>query len=154
MLDSCASFSSSHGKEFPVAKITEILDGYRFVSAAELYETLDILDELAIALAISAENVHADPTKVTAFFRNEVRSFLNSSIRTNLWTLDEYRRALDSVSIVSVTDTSGIITYANDAFCKLSGYDRSELLGMPHSIIRHPDTPKEVFASLWETLKK
>ncbi len=54
--------------------------------------------------------------------------------------------------IISQTDLKGIITYANRAFCKVSGYKRDELIGQPHNIVRHPDMPKIEFAQLWETI--
>ncbi len=54
--------------------------------------------------------------------------------------------------IVSRTDLHGIITYANETFAAISGYDVEELIGKPHNIVRHPDMPASVFASLWETL--
>jgi len=56
--------------------------------------------------------------------------------------------------IVSETDAKGKITYANDYFMEVSGYTQEELIGQPHSIVRHPDMPKIVFKLLWETLKK
>ena len=56
--------------------------------------------------------------------------------------------------IVSETDAKGKITYANDYFMEISGYTKEELMGQPHSIIRHPDMPKIVFKLLWETLKQ
>lgn len=55
--------------------------------------------------------------------------------------------------IVSKTDPRGIITYANDIFCRVSGYSEAELLGQPHNIIRHPEMPACVFKLLWDTLK-
>jgi len=54
--------------------------------------------------------------------------------------------------IISQTDTKGIITYANRAFCEVSGYKADELVGEAHSIIRHPDMPKAAFAKMWETI--
>ena len=54
--------------------------------------------------------------------------------------------------IVSKTDLAGRITYANEVFCKVAGYSEAELLGQPHSIIRHPDMPRAVFKYLWDTL--
>lgn len=54
--------------------------------------------------------------------------------------------------IVSKTDTSGRITYANGVFIRISGYAERELLGMPHSLIRHPDMPRCVFKLLWDTI--
>jgi PAS domain S-box-containing protein len=51
--------------------------------------------------------------------------------------------------IVSKTDTKGKITYGNEIFIQMSGYSEDELLGAPHSILRHPDMPKIVFKLLW-----
>ena len=56
-------------------------------------------------------------------------------------------------SIVSRTDLKGIITFANKAFCTLSGYSKDELIGQPHSIIRHPDMPKAAFKDMWHTIQ-
>ncbi len=56
--------------------------------------------------------------------------------------------------IVSRTDLSGKITYANETFSKISGYEMDELVGKSHSIVRHPDMPRSVFKELWETLHK
>jgi PAS domain S-box-containing protein len=54
--------------------------------------------------------------------------------------------------IVSKTDLKGRITYANKVFCKVAGFTEAELVGQPHSIIRHPDMPRAVFKLLWDTL--
>ena len=54
--------------------------------------------------------------------------------------------------IVSETDEKGKITYCNDYFIEISGYSKDELIGKPHSMIRHPDMPKVVFKLLWETI--
>lgn len=54
---------------------------------------------------------------------------------------------------MSKTDPRGIITYANDTFCRVSGFAETELIGQPHNIIRHPDMPACVFKLLWDTLK-
>ncbi|MCH9813091.1 MAG: PAS domain-containing protein [Epsilonproteobacteria bacterium] len=55
--------------------------------------------------------------------------------------------------IISSTDLQGLITEVNDYFVEVSGYSREELIGKPHSIIRHPDMPKIVFKLMWERLK-
>jgi PAS domain S-box-containing protein len=55
--------------------------------------------------------------------------------------------------IMSRTDTIGDIEFGNDYFFEISGYNRSELIGQPHNIIRHPDMPKVVFKLMWERLK-
>lgn len=56
--------------------------------------------------------------------------------------------------IVSQTDVAGIITTCNQAFVRMSGYSREELLGAPHSILRHPDMPAVAFADLWKTVNE
>ncbi len=55
--------------------------------------------------------------------------------------------------IISRTDLSGNITYANETFCEISGYHESELIGKPHSIVRHPDMPSAAFKDLWSTIQ-
>lgn len=54
--------------------------------------------------------------------------------------------------IVSKTDPRGRITYANEVFCRIAGYTARELIGQPHSIIRHPEMPRAVFKLLWDQL--
>ena len=54
--------------------------------------------------------------------------------------------------IVSKTDAKGVITYANDVFCRMAAMTEDELLGQPHNVIRHPDMPRAVFQYLWETI--
>jgi PAS domain S-box-containing protein len=54
--------------------------------------------------------------------------------------------------IVSKTDLTGKIMYANDIFLKIAGFSEEEVLGMPHSLIRHPDMPRAIFKLFWDTL--
>jgi len=55
--------------------------------------------------------------------------------------------------IVSKTDLKGKIIYGNKIFIKISGYSEGELLGQPHSILRHPDMPKIIFKLLWQRIQ-
>lgn len=66
--------------------------------------------------------------------------------------LQEYKNAVDRSTIVSKTDIKGVITFANEKFCEISGYRAEELIGKPHNIVRHPDVPKAIFQNLWETI--
>lgn len=54
--------------------------------------------------------------------------------------------------IVSKTDAKGVITYANQTFLKISGFSEEELIGAPHSILRHPAMPRCVFKFLWDNI--
>lgn len=56
--------------------------------------------------------------------------------------------------LVSTTDNRGIITYANDVFCRVAGFESEELVGKNHNIVRHPDMPKAGFQDMWDRLKK
>lgn len=77
---------------------------------------------------------------------------ISESIRKNIKLLDEYKNAVDRSSIVSKTDRKGRITYVNDQFCAISGFTREELIGKPHSIVRHEEMPKEIFQTMWKTI--
>jgi PAS domain S-box-containing protein len=66
--------------------------------------------------------------------------------------LHQFIDLINQSTIVSKTDLNGIITYVNEEFCRISGYSKEELIGQPNSIVRHPDTPKEVFEEMWETI--
>ncbi|TLP45015.1 PAS domain S-box protein [Cohaesibacter sp. CAU 1516] len=60
----------------------------------------------------------------------------------------------DDDIIVSKTDLKGRLTYANKIFLDISGYQEKEVLGQPHSLIRHPEMPRCIFKLLWSTLEQ
>ena len=55
-------------------------------------------------------------------------------------------------TLVSTTDLKGRILYCNPMFIEVSGYEKEELLGQPHNIVRHPDMPEEAYRDMWETI--
>jgi PAS domain S-box-containing protein len=76
-------------------------------------------------------------------------------ITSKLIQLDDLKNFLsivDDYVITSITDSRGIITDVSKAFCDISGYSTEELIGKPHNIVRHPDTPSTVFDDMWRTI--
>lgn len=65
-----------------------------------------------------------------------------------------YKDIIDNENLVSETDLKGIITYANDIFCKVSGYTKKELIGQNHNIVRHPDVSPKVYENLWSVIQR
>ncbi len=57
-------------------------------------------------------------------------------------------------NILSTTDPKGIITYVNGDFIAISGFEKAELMGKSHNVVRHPDMPPEAFRDLWSTVKQ
>jgi PAS domain S-box-containing protein len=74
-------------------------------------------------------------------------------MKSKITPTNQQRELRDDDFIVSKTDLKGRITYCNRIFMEIAGYEESELLGIQHNIIRHPDMPRAVFNMLWETLK-
>ncbi|QOG12833.1 response regulator [Arcobacter sp. FWKO B] len=66
--------------------------------------------------------------------------------------LEQYLDIVNQVALISKTDKRGMITYVNDIFCEVSGYNKEQLIGKPHNVVRHPEVSKDIFVSLWETI--
>lgn len=73
-------------------------------------------------------------------------------MRSNLPVTQREHLLPDGTTLMSTTDAKGKILFANPAFVAASGYERSELVGSPHNIVRHPDMPPSAFEDLWSTL--
>ncbi len=67
--------------------------------------------------------------------------------------LSAYQSALDRMMIVAMTDINGTITFANNRFCEVSGYDREELLGQDHRILNSGTHSKDFFEDMWRTIR-
>ena len=59
-----------------------------------------------------------------------------------------------NTNLIYETDLLGVITYTNQHFCEVSGFRKEELIGMNHSIFKHPDVPDELYENLWSTKKR
>lgn len=75
------------------------------------------------------------------------------SLDSSKLVFDEYVRAIEMNNIVTKSDLRGKITYINENFTKITGYTQEEVMGKPHSILRHPENPKSLFKDMWETIQ-
>lgn len=60
----------------------------------------------------------------------------------------------ESANLISTTNPSSHITYANQQFCDIAGYSQDELIGHPHNMVRHREMPKAAFKQMWSYLKE
>ena len=80
----------------------------------------------------------------------------NQSIKVSIKMHEEMAQlmhTMDKNVISSETDTQGIISNISEAFCRISGYSKDELIGKSHNIVRHPDMPSSRFEDMWTTIQ-
>ncbi|EIC28656.1 MULTISPECIES: PAS domain-containing protein [Methylomicrobium] len=94
-----------------------------------------------------------NPRDIVGEFRETVLNLYGGMQRKVFYTGIETPYP-DGKLIVSTTDPTGIITHVNQAFIDMSGYTEAELIGAPHSILRHPDMPSAAFKDLWDTVER
>jgi len=128
---------------------------YLFIAFYQsITENLRKLQKASELISEGQTNIHLEIDK-----RDEIGDALlafntmSDKLNKNISFLDGYKLAIDKSSIVSKTDLKGIITYANEMFCDVSGYTEEELVGSSHNIVRHPDVPKSAFRDMWKTIK-
>jgi len=108
---------------------------------------------------IEAINSDVDGFMIKPFMMDHFLKVMNKILKHKFDFADEinilrqYKKIVDDNLIVSKTDLQGNITYVNKAFEDISGFEKEELLGKPHNIVRHPDVKPEVFKQMWATIK-
>ena len=77
---------------------------------------------------------------------------VNGLLKDSLRELEYQKFALDQHSIVSISNARGDITYANPKFTEISRYDRRELIGSNHRLIKSGLHPQSFYEALWKTI--
>jgi PAS domain S-box-containing protein len=120
-----------------------------------------------IAFANGDKNVHVETDKkgelgLLAKAFNKMIDSLNlkekklqqqtDEARKALQELDEQKFALDAHAIVAITDVKGDITFVNDKFIEISGYQRDELIGKNHRLINSGAHSTQMWADMYKTI--
>ncbi len=114
----------------------------------------DIADRKALEKYLKNRAVMLEKQVLEEVEKNSIKDKkLLEQSETSKAELSKLLQSFDDNVIFSTTDLKGNITHASKAFCEISGYEISDLLGKPHNIVRHPDTSKGIFKDLWDTLK-
>ena len=128
--------------QLPILIITEFNDVSQIVKAIK-YKVSDYI----------AKPIQINTT--LKIFKRILQDNLNEKLVNKQQNeLKVYKDILDKENLVSETDLKGIITYANDIFCEVSGYKKEELIGQNHNIVRHPDLSPKIYEKLWLTLQE
>lgn len=138
----------------------ELIENIHRLNPSQLVAMASAMEEKSDFIQAINLNIHSfipkplHPKTFTPILQELIQSVVaKREARLNATLLEQYKNAVDTTSILSKADLQGKITFVNKKFCELSKYKEEELLGQPHSILRHPDMPKETFANLWETIQ-
>src|SRR5436190_13841452 len=93
-----------------------------------------------------------EPMPMTSAKKSGKQTSVGDEVERSLNELATLKIALDQSTIVAITDQRGIINYVNDAFCRISKYSHTELLGQDHRIINSGYHSKEFMRDLWTTI--
>lgn len=96
-------------------------------------------------VSVTSQNEIGQVTKLFNHMLNKTEELI--------FDLNYQKMAIDQTLILSKADPFGTITDVNANFCSISGFSREELVGQPHSIVRHPNMDSRVFKELWQTIK-
>ena len=77
-----------------------------------------------------------------------------TDFRASKKELERYVALVDANVIISSTDLEGTITEVSEAFCRISGYTKEELIGKNHNIVRHEEMPDSLYKELWEVISE
>jgi diguanylate cyclase (GGDEF)-like protein/PAS domain S-box-containing protein len=80
-------------------------------------------------------------------YRYEMINKYSKNLQKNINIIDEH-------VLISYSDKDGNITDVSEALCRFTGYKKEELIGKNHKVLKHPDTPKEIFTELWDTITR
>lgn len=97
---------------------------------------------------------HLISSVITRAKRARQSQDLSYRLQQALYEREREHHAVNLHSIISVADVSGRITYVNDLFCQISGYQRKELLGQNHRIVKSGEHSVQFYKNLWVAISR
>jgi len=102
------------------------------------------------------DNIDIETEKALPEMLNDKKGNFVKNIHTkDLLPNSLFFAAVEQVPIaISITDKKAKILYANQEFCKITGYTLDEVIGQNESILSNKSTPREVYYDLWHTISR
>ena len=119
------------------------------------------ISKVLVIPIISSDNIVMGVIQLSFINNRELEPFIDNMftiIADNLFKAqkneenEKYFNLIDKYVITSTTNKDGVINYASEAFCNVSGYNKSELVGNTHSLLKHDDVEDKVYKNLWNTV--
>ena len=115
------------------------------------------LKNAILSLLFADKTRHFDLDGLMAILDNNLYRVLavyTEKLQEHQKDLQMHNRIIEEHVVLTITDPKGKIIYVTDAFCKLTGYSKEELLGYDHSIIRHPEMRDNLFKGMWKCIRE
>lgn len=117
---------------------------------ATAYSDSDFLSE-AIKLRVQEYIVKPIDVRRLLSLLNDIASGLyqESLLKQQQEELCKYKEIIDTNNIVIKTDIHLNITYVNELFCEISGFDSSELIGKEFKSLKFADVSNDIYTNLY-----
>jgi len=122
-------------------EFNDIIDKWSNITKSTIITDWRVIVEITVGLLLLV---------LLMFFYNYK---LNKKVKEKTLEIRNLLDIFDKNVIASRINENGIIEYVSDEFSKTSGYEKDELIGEKHTIIKHPDMPESIYEELWKTLK-
>ena len=113
------------------------------VAASQALEVRKVLSAEKAQAAIAARDTAVQQAQAT-----------QQRLESALQQASALATTIDIHAIVSEADRHGVITNCNEAFERISGYGREELMGQNHRIVNSGFHPQSFWEEMWSTISK
>ena len=86
-------------------------------------------------------------------YKNRSISIMNKKLTEANKKIFQQQNMVNKYVLILNTDLKGTITDANEAYCKVLGFDRDELIDRTHKIMKHPSTSSKLVNDIWNSIK-